>query len=310
VWREELSWHDREHQEEVQTVTAPRALLAEIVDYAGVFPPAALDLEAAVRAYGEYSVDDASWMLGRFVAPAARLEEALNAWRNTRRTETLHIAVVLGSDPIMDLARIHQFNATQPTVAIVDCAEAKLSTPEAIRSAADAAGSLELFVELPPSDDPQTLIETVAAAGASAKIRTGGVTPEAFPPASSIVRFMRRCLDAGVRFKATAGLHHPLRAEYRLTYEEGAACSSMCGFLNVFLAAAALKAGISEADGVRLLNEGRRDAFAWSSDAVAWEGCMFTAGELRALREFGAVSFGSCSFREPVDESRALGLIE
>ena len=52
-----------------------RALLAGLVDYAGLFPPAALDMEAAVAEYARRRRAPEAWMLGRFVAPAARLVE-------------------------------------------------------------------------------------------------------------------------------------------------------------------------------------------------------------------------------------------
>ncbi|MEO7085573.1 MAG: hypothetical protein ABI442_05105 [Gemmatimonadaceae bacterium] len=292
-------------------MTAPRALLAEIVDYAGVFPPAALDVGAAVRNYHEYSTSPEAWMLGRFVVPVARLGDALEAGNSVSNGgQTLRIAAVLGADPVADIGHAHRFNDANSNRAIVDCVESRLSTVAAIRDAAAAAGSIELFAEVPAADDPETLIDALAEAGASGKIRTGGVTPDAFPTAATIVRFIRRSLEAGIRFKATAGLHHPLRAEYRLTYDEGAACGSMFGFLNVFLAAAAVTAGAIDEDAVRLLNEGRPSEFVWSPAAAAWNGSVFTESDLALLREHGAVSFGSCSFREPVDESRALGLIE
>ena len=54
---------------------------------------------------------------------------------------------------------------------------------------------------------------------------------------ADVVRFIRRCIEADVRFKATAGLHHPLRAEFPLTYDAGAPVGAMFGYLNVFLAA-------------------------------------------------------------------------
>ena len=52
-----------------------RALLSEIVDYAGLFPPAQLPLEKAVREYAAHLGEEKAWMLGRFIIPAQRLEE-------------------------------------------------------------------------------------------------------------------------------------------------------------------------------------------------------------------------------------------
>src|SRR5436305_7602207 len=52
-----------------------RALLEHVIDYAGLFPPASLPLEVAVRNYDSYRRGPDAWMLGRFVCPAARLAE-------------------------------------------------------------------------------------------------------------------------------------------------------------------------------------------------------------------------------------------
>jgi hypothetical protein len=146
-------------------------------------------------------------------------------------------------------------------------------------------------------------------AGASAKIRTGGVTPDAFPSASDVIRFMRRCIEAGVRFKATAGLHHPLRAEYPLTYETSPPHGVMYGYLNVFLAAAAIAQGMSDDDARQLLEERDSTSIVATEAGVAWRGHMLTVEQLVRMRVRVAVSFGSCSFREPVDELRILSSV-
>src|SRR5262249_45167684 len=120
------------------------------------------------------------------------------------------------------------------------------------------------------------------------------------------IRFMRACLNADVAFKATAGLHHPLRAEYRLTYEPAAPTGVMYGYLNVFLAAALLADGLSDADAVRALEERDSNAFTFAPGSVVWRGHAVTAELAHRVRERVAVSFGSCSFREPVDELHQL----
>src|SRR5690606_19531676 len=58
---------------------AARVLLSGIVDYAGLFPPAALTMWSAVQNYAAYRSGVDAWALGRFVAPAVRLHELATA---------------------------------------------------------------------------------------------------------------------------------------------------------------------------------------------------------------------------------------
>jgi len=122
-----------------------------------------------------------------------------------------------------------------------------------------------------------------------------------------VLRFVRHCLDCGVAFKATAGLHHPLRAEYPLTYEPDAPRGVLFGYLNVFLATAFVRHGMDDSEALDLLEERDASAFQVDGDRVRWREHELTAEQLRAARH-EVVAFGSCSFREPVDELRALGL--
>src|SRR5690606_18447116 len=155
--------------------------------------------------------------------------------------------------------------------------------------------------------DPAPLIEAIGAAGAHAKIRTGGVTADAFPDAAQVARFLAACVRLGVPFKATAGLHHPIRAAYPLTYAPDAPRGTMFGYLNVFLAAALLHGGGSEADATELLEETRLGAFSFSDHGVSWDGYRFTLDDLAESRRL-ALGVGSCSFDEPLDDLVTAGL--
>jgi hypothetical protein len=281
------------------------------VDYAGLFPPAALEMSAAVRNYASYLEDADSWMLGRFVIPASRLSEldqiagglpagSLSPWR---------LAALVGADVEHDVALAHVFNESHRERAIVDVLEVKATSVDAVAQIGAAVNDhFTTFVEIPASANVADLVAAIRRAGLCAKIRTGGVVADAFPPAERIVRFIRTCLDAAVPFKATAGLHHPVRAEYRLTYDADAPTGTMFGYLNVFVAAALMANGLSDEDAVRVLDERSSDAFDLRADVIGWRGHTVTGEASRRVRERVAVSFGSCSFREPVDELRALTL--
>ena len=52
-----------------------KVFLSQIVDYAGLYPPASLPLEEAFANFVLYQQAEEAWMLSRFIIPAKRLEE-------------------------------------------------------------------------------------------------------------------------------------------------------------------------------------------------------------------------------------------
>lgn len=290
---------------------ALRVLLHGVVDYAGLFPPAALDMASAVREYENYRTSPDAWMLGRFIVPVARLGEFGAA------LDELHpagpaawpVAALCGADVAADVDTVRHFNDAARN-AIIDTLETKATMEQQVVAAAAFGGQdFSVYVELPVATDPAPLIEAVRRANVRGKIRTGGVTGDAFPTPKEVVRFMRRCLEAHVPFKATAGLHHPLRAEYPLTYANDAPRGMMYGYLNVFLAAAFLAEGMSDADAARVLEERDVAAFRLLPNGITWRDRRVDAAALADTRQHVATSFGSCSFREPVDDLRSLGFL-
>ncbi len=287
-------------------------LLHGIVDYAGLFPPAGLGMDAAVRRFAEYRSADTSWALGRFVVPAARLAGFEAAARPHLQTggAPWQLSALLGPDLEANLAVIRAFNDRLAGSAVVDAVELKAQSGGAIAQAIETIGGrLDVYVELPITEDPGPLIATLARLGGRAKVRTGGVTADAFPAAADLLRFIRRCAEARVPFKATAGLHHPLRASYRLTYASDSPSAPMYGFLNLFLTAALVNQGAADAAALALLTETLPGEFRFENEAVAWREHRLTEAELRRTRDQLAIAFGSCSFQEPIDDLRALSLL-
>jgi hypothetical protein len=82
----------------------------------------------------------------------------------------------------------------------------------------------------------------------------------------------------------------------------------MYGFLNVFFAAALIYSGESRETGLAALQESDPSAFTFGDDAIVWRDKRITAQQVEASRREFAISFGSCSFREPIDELAPLSL--
>ncbi|MFL5608821.1 MAG: hypothetical protein ACJ8AD_20360 [Gemmatimonadaceae bacterium] len=289
-----------------------RALVAGVVDYAGLFPPAALGMDEAVAGYAAYLASNDAWALGRFVVAAGRLDElsAAAARHRAAAAEPWRISALVGDDASEESARIRAFNAANRGQLVVDAIELRVTSLSALAPALDALGAeFTTFVELPVHDEPGDWLHAVKSAGARAKVRTGGITAGAFPTTLQLARFVVRCAELGVPFKATAGLHHPLRGEQRLTYESDAPFATMFGFVNVFLAGAFALQGMAEHDVAQLLEERDAAAIAFGDESVRWREHSITLDALRRARATFALAFGSCSFREPVDDLRHLALL-
>lgn len=301
----------------VQPAPSLRILLYHVVDYAGLFPPASLPMADAIREYARQKDSGDAWALGRFVLPAARLDEfegaASDGLLPTTAAQSWALSALLGSHLEEDLDRIEAFNERHRHVAagavIVDTVELKTHTVREIARASEMLDRrFDTYMEIPVADDPAELIDAISHTIAKAKIRTGGVTGDAFPPSHQVVRFVQRCLAHDVGFKATAGLHHPWRAEYRLTYAPDAPTGTMYGFLNMLLCTAALLATGDAAVATGLLEERNGGAVRFDEQGAHWRGVTLPIESLEQARDC-MVSFGSCSFAEPVGDLRALHLL-
>jgi hypothetical protein len=299
-----------------------RTLLTGLIDYAGLFPPASLDMRTTVRNFALYRDHPQGWMLSRLIIPAGKLEEFEREAARMLPTEDgadpwrLSALLPPASDADLDDAyrRIAEFNDRHepPSAgqAIIDSVEIKVTASGDIDRVVDETPEgLRIFFEIPTAGDPRGLIAALAGfekeASVAAKVRTGGVTPESFPSPAELARFLGACAAAHVTFKATAGLHHPVR---HFSRELG---TDMHGFFNVFLAAIGLDEGeIDEGQAIELLDERNPHAFHFTEECAAVGDCTFTDGQLALGRERFALSFGSCSFDEPVEDLRSLGLLE
>ncbi|MGQ0541473.1 MAG: hypothetical protein ACT4O9_06440 [Blastocatellia bacterium] len=297
-----------------EPTTAVRTLLNGIIDYAGLFPPSQVSMPEAVINYATYKNSNYGWMLGRFVVQAVRLEEffesakefisrdAKSAWR---------VAVVAGDDVYETIKTIDLFNAVNGPGVVCDVVEVKANTVSKIENTVNALPKgVTAYFEISTGEALPELVATLALKDQRAKIRTGGVTREDFPTSKQIIRFVRTCMAANVPFKATAGLHHPVRCFKPLTYAADAPQGTMHGFLNVLLMTGFARESYRVSLLEELMEEEFEEVFQFSDTGVRWrDGHFLHISHLGHLRQKGMHSFGSCSFDEPIADLQALGIL-
>ncbi len=288
------------------TVLRPsvRTAFHTLIDYAGLFPPAQLSVAAAQAEYAAARSGPHAWMLGRFILPAT----ILAGWSGIDAP----FSVILdgGFDELDRLSALRERNdgiqAIEISPKVWAQGETFAGAIDALsRRLGGACAGLEVYVEIPGvAHSPQTLAQTmpaVARAGLAAKLRCGGLTADAFPSVEEVADFILAANHSGVPFKATAGLHHPVR---RLDAASG---FRMHGFLNL-LAAAALASRL-DARTVRLvLAEEDASAFSFDDRSFAWRDERIGIEELRQART-AFVAYGSCSFSEPTHDLATLGIL-
>lgn len=297
-------------------LTLLKTLLDSIVDYAGLYPPAQIDLRSAMQNYAHYKATPYAWMLSRFVLPAARLEEF------TAIASDLSLPQWSLSLVIKDPTELEQAFALQTQSIKIAALEFTPQSPEAIPTLiSKIPPHVEAFFEVPLNatfPDTLALLRSTSAAAtpAAAKLRTGGITESAFPSTRSLAEWICTCAQAKVPFKATAGLHHPLPGHYRLTYEPNSPIAPMQGFLNVAIAAAfAYHQSLTPAEIISLLEiHSLTDSLDLQEETLVWHSSQgkrhLTQLEIQTARQQFFRSFGSCSFEEPIEDLRELGLVD
>jgi len=285
-------------------------LLAGAFDYSGLFPPAQLELPAVLANYRTYRASPDAWALGKLVIPADRLGELESLLGESTRAGTgaIPVSAVLGPDTSADVKAVEAFNrAAARHGARVESVETKGSAGAVRAALAAVPTGWTRYVEVSLGEAGIAALDEVARAHAFAKVRTGGMTQAAFPSPEHLIAFLEGALRRRLAFKATAGLHHPLRGTYRLTYAENAPSGVMYGYLNLLLAAAVLWTGGEASLAREGLLEEDPAALRADAEALVWRGERLARGILLTLRADFLHGFGSCSFREPMDELAAGG---
>ena len=297
------------------------ALLAHSIDYAGMFPPCSLGLDPALRNQAEYVQSPDAWMLGAFVLPTQQFDATKQLLSKFDSQHPLRVAA-LGPKTesaaafleALDDADAAIRSLSKHNVDLVSMSHLEMFLPHdvnvaSLKEARSILGDLPVFWEAPPERAEQA-IALLAEFNSDAdsptfgyKLRTGGVTADAFPTSMQIAKALVTPATHQLPIKFTAGLHHPLR-QYREEVQ-----TKMHGFLNV-LGAAVLAAEYrwdTNQTAIMLEDEGAR-SFSFTDDFFAWREWRIDAKRLQYRRRF-VVSFGSCSFDEPREDLRGLNLL-
>jgi hypothetical protein len=281
--------------------------MAGAVDYAGLFPPAQLPLADALAEYRRALAGADAWMLGRFIVPAVQLSVLADAVvRDAHDGRGWTVSAIVREHMDEDAAAVQAFNQRSANQHVcVDTIECRPSSSDSITWLAKTfSPAFTVYVEVGVGPTAPDDLRVVARHQLRAKVRTGGLAPDAFPAPARLVAFIESARDVGVPFKATAGLHHAMRGAYPLSDEIGAQSATMHGFVNLMLATAAVGERLPTTTAAALLTRTDHSALVFDDQRVRWGDVELSIDAIGRMREAQCVSFGACSFREPALEYR------
>lgn len=321
-----------------------KAFMREIIDYAGLFPPADLSLDTSLHKYKKYRNSDDAWMLSRYIIPAGRLSE-LKPYRETlfaegdpfvfsvlgKRTETVSDFKKHLQDVVTALEQLHKNHGDQVQT---DVMELKLPREAVFANDADLFTDIfeetaQRFGEEPefPNDiffegifdknwkkEVGSILESMnnynnsstseSGIKAGFKLRCGGVEASMFPSVEQVGFTLNKVREHNLALKCTAGLHHPIR------HYDHSVKTRMHGFINVFGGAMLGYAhDFSNEQMIAVLEEEDTEQFSFTDSGFRWKDYEVPTEDIEELREVALISFGSCSFNEPRKDLRKIGLL-
>ena len=282
-------------------LNAVESLLSGLIDYAGLFPPASLDMRTAVSNYLGYRRGARAAALGRFVVDFARMDELREVAGDELDQVPLSVITTQETDP-SKLSELINHQASHVTLELkADCAS------QIKHLMAHLPPQRETYFEIPFGIDTDTILDNLASSGARAKIRMGGATAEAFPDSSMVALMLSKLAQRHVLFKATAGLHHPIRSRHPYSEKRQSPAGMMHGFLNLAFAALLLHFDGPTREVLKILEEQDPDAWRVEPGVIRCRDFTWTSSQLIAMRKEFFISFGSCSFEEPIRELEVMG---
>jgi hypothetical protein len=281
-------------------------LFRRLVDDAALFPPGNAPMERAVIEHAEHKHALYANFVGRFLCKDSRVPE----WeaQHASSDEPVQLGIIADNGAQAAARTIAALRddagddrpATPTTLAsgvVVDAVEVPLAVdadlPGAVHAIAQKLAGEQLYVEIPLAAGWPDAVAACAERGVGAKLRTGGLSADAFPTPHEVADFISACVAAGTPFKCTAGLHHAV------CHTDPATGFHHHGFLNILVATHAAITGADVFAAVTARDPADLAAVCWGIDDAS----------ARAVRE-AFVGFGSCSIVEPLEDLAALGLIE
>ncbi|GAA4131069.1 hypothetical protein [Actinomadura keratinilytica] len=265
-------------------MTVP-AFARGLCDDAAVFPPGSMPLPDAVPAHRAHKRADYAELVGSFVVAAPMLDDL-----RAQPGEPFPLIVTAPAGPRQAAAAAGADDVVSVEVAV----PAGMPVDEFFAELRQVKGAT-VVVEVPRDERRPQIVAGLAGTDWKAKFRTGGVRAEMYPDEAELAAAIKAVVDAGVPFKATAGLHHAVRnTDPETGFEQH-------GFLNVLLAVDDALAGRSAGELARTLGE--RDGAVLAERVRRLDGARVAAVRSRFL------SFGTCSIAEPLTDLVALGLL-
>jgi hypothetical protein len=297
------------------------ASFAALIDYAGLFPPTALNMSGAVDGYRSARSSPAHWLAGRYLCPSSRLVEL--AGELTRSIQLgegrWEIGVILENEPSGSIgtaaAEAQSFHIEMQPAAISASAEAKITdySVAGVGATIDTISAIQpeifAFLEVDRSTSIRDQVANVADAlnnrgqAGGLKLRCGGAEAALFPSTGEVAEFIFAATAHGLPFKATAGLQRPVRH-----YDE-AIDTWHHGFVNLLIASGAAADGESASTVEAIVTETNPAAFSVSPAFATWRDISIPGSAIRRTRRDGFVAYGSCEFNEPVEALAALAFL-
>ncbi|MDE3202123.1 MAG: hypothetical protein KGN79_14505, partial [Acidobacteriota bacterium] len=274
--------------------------LSRLFDFAGAFPPAGMDMRVAIDAYEGFRRGADAWALGNLVVDLHTMHIFQKVTLDRARADSLS---VIARDGEQQLLQSYLGKGLS-----IDMVELKTDSSAAIADWSKSLSSATtIYVEMPIADSHSEVLDSIAKCGARAKLRLGGVIPGAFPSTELVAFALKQLADRRIAYKATAGLHHPLRSIHPITDEPDSPRELMHGFINLICASAHVWFGGESSTAAQILDEQNVQAWRVESESIRWRSLEWSADQLCEVRDSFLIRIGSCSFDEPLHDLEVLG---